>query len=264
MSSTLEHPKVVSSEEWLAARQALLVREKEFTRLRDKLTAERQALPWVKIEKRYVFDGPDGKETLSDLFQGRRQLIIKHFMLAPGQKEPCVGCSFECDHVDGILVHLAQRDLSYVVVARAPIAEIEAVKKRMGWHFKWVSSYGSDFNYDFHVSFRKEELAKGEVYYNYAMRPVPLEDLSGRSVFYKDAKGDIFHTYSSFGRGGEDILGAYRLLDITPKGRNETGPYHTLADWVRHHDRYDAGGTVDSTGRYRPEADADCCEGEQS
>lgn len=259
---SVSSPKIVSIDEWIAARQALLAKEKEFTRLRDQLTAERQALPWVKIEKRYVFEGPGGKETLSDLFAGRSQLIIKHFMLAPGQKEPCVGCSFECDHMDGILVHLAQRDLSYVVVARAPIAEIEAVKKRMGWRFKWVSSYGSDFNYDFHVSFRKQDLARGEAYYNYAMRPVPLEDLSGRSVFYKDAKGDIFHTYSSFGRGGEDILGAYRLLDITPKGRNETGPHHTLADWVRHHDRYDASGFVDSAGRYWPQPGSGCCEAE--
>jgi predicted dithiol-disulfide oxidoreductase (DUF899 family) len=235
----MEPHEVVSRDEWLVARKALLAQEKEFTRLRDQLAAARRALPWVKVEKQYVFDGLDGRQTLAELFAGRSQLIIKHFMLPPGQKSPCVGCSFEVDHVDGILVHLEHNDVSYVVVARAPIAEIEAVRQRMGWRFKWVSSFSSDFNYDFHVSFTKDELAKGEAYYNYQTGAASLEDLSGRSVFYKDANGDIFHTYSSFGRGGEDLHAAYRYLDITPKGRNETGPHRNMHDWVRHHDRYD-------------------------
>ncbi len=235
----MQHP-IVSRDEWIEARKALLAEEKAFTRQRDKLAVARRALPWVKIEKTYVFDGPDGKETLADLFAGRSQLIVKHFMLAPGQKDPCVGCSFESDHVDGIVVHLEHNDVSYVVVARAPLREIQAAQRRMGWHFKWVSSYGSDFNYDFNVSFTPEQIAKGDAYYNYRQGAVPMEDLSGRSVFYKDANGDVFHTYSSFGRGGEDFLGTYRLLDITPKGRNETGPRHNLTDWVRRHDEYES------------------------
>ena len=235
----MEPHKVESRDAWLVARKELLAKEKQFTRLRDQLTAERRALPWVKVEKQYVFEGLDGKTTLADLFDGRSQLVVKHFMLAPGQKSPCVGCSFEVDHLDGILVHLEHNDVSYVVVARAPIADIEAVRQRMGWRFRWVSSFGSDFNYDFHVSFTKDEVAGGEAFYNYHSGAVPVEDLSGRSVFYKDANGEIFHTYSSFGRGGEDLLAAYRILDITPKGRNETGPYRNMHDWVRHHDRYD-------------------------
>ena len=245
----MEHP-IVSQDEWLAARRQLLAREKEFTRLRDQLTSERRALPWVKVEKPYVFDGPDGKETLAELFGGRSQLIVKHFMLGPGWSEGCVGCSFELDHIDGILVHLEQRDVSYVAVSRAPLAEIEAFKERMGWRVKWVSSAGSDFNYDFHVSFRPDEIAKGEGYYNYETRKIGVEELSGRSVFYKDMNGDVFHTYSSYGRGGEDMLGTYRLLDIVPKGRDETGPNRNLSDWVRYHDRYGDRGFVAATGRW--------------
>lgn len=233
----MRHP-VSSRDEWLAARKRLLIKEKELTRLRDQLTAERRALPWVKIEKPYIFDGPGGKETLADLFGGRSQLIVKHFMLGPGWSEGCVGCSFELDHIDGILVHLEQRDVSYVVVSRAPLPEIEAFKKRMRWHIKWVSSANTDFNFDFHVSFRPDEIAKGEAYYNYETRKIGIDELSGRSVFYKDVNGDVFHTYSSYGRGGEDLLGTYRLLDLVPKGRDETGPNHNLTDWVRHHDRY--------------------------
>jgi predicted dithiol-disulfide oxidoreductase (DUF899 family) len=243
----MEPHKIVPREEWLVARKALLAKEREFTRLRDRLSAERRELPWVKIEKTYVFDTPAGKKTLAELFDGRSQLIVKHFMLAPGQKNPCVGCSFEVDHVDGILVHLAHNDVTYVAVARAPLAEIETVKKRMGWRFAWVSSLASDFNYDFHVSFTKAQIAKGEAFYNYQAGTVPLEELSGRSVFCKDANSEIFHTYSSFGRGGEDVLGAYRYFDLTPKGRNETGPYHNMHDWLRHHDRYDDG-SADATG----------------
>ena len=244
--------RIVSRDEWLAVRKAHLAKEKELTRLRDQLSAERRELPWVKVEKQYIFDSPKGKETLADLFDGRSQLIIKHFMLGPGWKEGCVGCSFEVDHIEGALAHLEHHDVSYVVVSRAPLPEIEAFKKRMGWRFKWVSSYGSGFNYDFRVSFQPDEIEKGEVYYNYEMRRVGIEELSGRSVFYKDENGDLFHTYSSYGRGGDLMLGTYNILDLMPKGRNETGPNHNLSDWVRHHDRYDSGGYVASTGRYVP------------
>jgi predicted dithiol-disulfide oxidoreductase (DUF899 family) len=233
-----QHP-IVSEGEWFALRKELLVKEKEFTRLRDLLGAERRALPWVKVEKAYLFDGPDGQQTLADLFGGRSQLIVKHFMLGPGWSEGCVGCSFELDHVDGILVHLAHRDVSYVVVSRAPVPEIEAFKRRMGWHVEWVSSGATDFNFDFHVSFTPDEIARGEAYYNYEMRKIGIDELSGRSVFYKDENGDVFHTYSSYGRGGEDVLGTYRLLDIVAKGRDENGPNRNLTDWVRHHDRYE-------------------------
>ena len=252
--------RIVSREQWLVERKALLAKEKEFTRTRDRLGAERRALPWVKIEKPYEFEGPGGKETLADLFGPKSQLIVKHFMLGPGWSEGCVGCSFEMDHVDGILAHLGARDVSYVAVSRAPWPEIEAFRKRMGWQIKWVSSYGNDFNYDFHVSFTPDEMQRGAGNYNYETRPIPIEELSGRSVFYKDESGAIFHTYSSFGRGGEDVLGTYRLLDIVPKGRDETGPRGNLSDWVRHHDRYGAAGTVASTGRWQPEAATPCCE----
>jgi len=229
----MEHP-VVAREEWLVARKALLAKEKAYTRLRDRLSAERRALPWVRIDKTYVFEGPDGRETLADLFAGRSQLIVKHFMLAPGQKEGCVGCSFEVDHVEGALVHLDHHDVSYVAVARAPFAEIAAFKRRMGWCFKWVSSFDSDFNYDFGVSFSREQVASGAACYNYREGAVPLEDLSGLSAFYKGDDGVVFHTYSTYGRGAEETLGAYMFLDLTAKGRNETGPNHNLTDWVRH------------------------------
>jgi predicted dithiol-disulfide oxidoreductase (DUF899 family) len=244
--------KIVSRDEWLEARKALLAKEKEMTRLRDRLSAERRELPWVRIEKPYVFEAPEGKLTLSELFDGRSQLLVKHFMLAPGQTEGCVGCSFEVDHIEGALVHLQNHDVSYVAVARAPLAEIEAFKRRMGWRFRWVSSFGSDFNYDFNVSFTPEQIAKGEAFYNYRKGPVPLEDLSGDSVFYKNPRGEIFHTYSTFGRGGEELLGTYVVLDLMPKGRNETGPSHNLSDWVRHHDRYGASGHVSPVGRWVP------------
>ncbi len=255
--------RIVSRDQWLQARTALLAKEKEMTRLRDRLNAERRDLPWVKVDKTYTFDTPAGKATLSDLFAGRSQLIIKHFMLAPGQKEGCVGCSFESDHAEAALVHLQNHDVSYVAVARAPLPEIEAFKTRMGWTFPWVSSFGSDFNYDFNVSFTPEQLAKGEAFYNYRAGPLPLEDLSGLSVFYKDGDGAIFHTYSTFGRGAEERLGTYMLLDLTPKGRNETGPNHSLADWVRHHDRYGAAGHVSAIGRWVPaeQKAGACCHG---
>ncbi len=258
--SMTEH-KVVSREEWLKARTALLAKEKALTRQRDELAAERRGLPWVRVEKEYVFEGPGGRVRLDDLFDGRSQLIIKHFMMPPGQANPCVGCSFEADHVDGALVHLENHDVSFAVVARAPIGEIEAYRRRMGWRFRWVSSFASDFSYDFQASFTKEQLAAGTAFYNYRVEPrMPLEDLSGFSVFYKDENGDIYHTYSSFGRGAEEVLTTYMYLDMTPKGRNETGPNHNLTDWVRPHDRYGMGGSVDAMGRYHPaEASHVCC-----
>jgi predicted dithiol-disulfide oxidoreductase (DUF899 family) len=242
--------RIVSRDEWLESRKQLLSKEKELTRLRDQLSAERRALPWVKVEKEYVFDGPSGKVTLADLFDGRSQLFIKHFMLGPGQAGQCVGCSFEVDHVEGLLVHLENHDVSYAVVARAPIEEIEAVRKRMGWSFTWVSAFNSDFNYDFNVSFTPAELAAKRAYYNFRYTDPGLADLSGDSVFFKDEAGAIFHTYSTFGRGGEEFLGAYRFLDVMPKGRDENGPYHSLADWVRPRNLYGKGGVVEGNGRY--------------
>ena len=260
VADDLKHHNIVSREEWIATRKRFLIKEKELTRLTDKLNAERRQLPWVKIEKSYLFDTPAGKQTLADLFEGRSQLIIKHFMFGPGWKEGCVGCSFGADHIDGANLHLAHHDVTVVAVSRAPLAEIEPFRKRMGWQFKWVSSYDSDFNFDFNVSCRKEDLEKGEVYYNYKMQPAHSEEMSGLSVFYKDDDGRIYHTYSTFGRGDEKVLGAYILLDMTPKGRNETGPYFSLGDWVRHHDKYDAGGSVSPTGRYiADEKDDSCC-----
>jgi predicted dithiol-disulfide oxidoreductase (DUF899 family) len=235
---TIELPKLVSRDEWLTARKELLKQEKELTRQRDALSAKRRELPWVRVEKEYVFDTPKGKQTLANLFDGRSQLVVNHFMLGPGWKEGCVGCSFGADHIEGALVHLEHHDVTVVVVSRAPLHEIEAYKKRMGWRFNWVSSYDSDFNYDYHVSFTKEDVTKGRVYYNFEMTEALIEELPGLSVFYKDAAGDIFHTYSSYARGAEELLGTYMVLDLTPKGRNETGPNHNLMDWVRRHDEY--------------------------
>jgi predicted dithiol-disulfide oxidoreductase (DUF899 family) len=261
----IQEHEIVSREEWLVARRDLLKREKELTYLRDQLAAERRALPWVKIDKEYVFDAPEGEVTLAELFDGCSQLFIKHFMMAPGQETQCVGCSLEVDHIDGILPHLENHDLSYVAVARAPIEEIEAVRKRMGWKFRWVSSYHSDFNYDFNVSFTREDAVSGRAIYNYGVLPewaAEIEDLSGDTVFYKDEDGQIFHTYSTFGRGGEEFLGIYRFLDATPKGREENGPYHSLPDWARPRNKYGKGGTVEPTGRYHQQGCA--CEAHQS
>ena len=233
----MNHSKVVSRDEWLAARKQHLKKEKEFTRLRDKLSAERRELPWVKVEKNYVFDGPKGKETLADLFDGRSQLIVYHFMFGPEWEQGCPSCSFLSDHIDGGVVHLAHRDVTFVVVSRAPLPKIEAFKKRMDWRFKWVSSYGSDFNFDYHVSFTKDETTKGKVYYNYVMKEFPSDEGPGISVFYKDGTGDIFHTYSAYARGLDILVGAYNYLDLVPKGRDEAELPWTMA-WVRHHDKY--------------------------
>jgi predicted dithiol-disulfide oxidoreductase (DUF899 family) len=243
-------PRIASKEEWRAARMALLAGEKELTAMKDRLAAERRRLPWVRVEKDYVFEGPAGAVTLSQLFDGRSQLFIKHFMMAPGSAEQCVGCSLEVDHLAGIRVHLEHHDLSYVVVARAPIEEIEQLRKRMGWEFTWVSSFNNDFNFDFNVSFTDEQLAAGRAYYNYCEGNPGMADLSGNSVFVKDAAGQVYHTYSAYARGGEQFLGVYAYLDATPKGRAENGPYHSLPDWARPHDQYGRGGTVEGNGRY--------------
>ena len=227
---------IVSQDQWLAARKALLAKEKEFTKARDALSAERRALPWAKVEKNYVFDGPAGKETLSDLFGGKSQLLVYHFMLGPGWVQGCPSCSLLADHFDGAIAHLAQRDVTFVVVSRAPLAEIEAYKKRMGWRFKWVSSNGTDFNRDFHVSFTKDEMAGGATY-NYTKGKIPSEELPGLSAFIKDG-GAVFHTYSSYARGLDILIGAYNFLDFAPKGRDEDALPWTMA-WVKRHDEYD-------------------------
>ena len=232
------HP-VVSPEQWLEQRKALLKKEKEFIRQKDQLFAECRALPWVKVDKDYLFDTTNGKQTLADLFGDKSQLIVVHFMLGPEWEQGCIGCSFGADHYNGIVVHLEHHDVSFVAVSRAPLPKLEAFKQRMGWRFKWVSSYESDFNYDYHVSFTDEEIAKKEVYYNYEVRPIDIDELAGTSMFYRDSAGNIFHTYSTFARGSELVGGVYGYLDHLPKGRNEIGPGHNLMDWVRHHDRYE-------------------------
>jgi predicted dithiol-disulfide oxidoreductase (DUF899 family) len=228
--------KIVSQDEWLAARKALLAKEKQFTKARDALSQQRRELPWVKVEKNYVFGGPDGKEALADLFGGNSQLIVYHFMLGPGWQAGCPSCSYLADHFDGANIHLAQRDVSLVVVSRAPLAEIKAYQKRMGWKFKWVSSNGSDFNRDFHVSFTKDEMA-GEVDYNYAKGKFPSEEAPGLSAFIKD-DGAVFHTYSAYARGLDILVGAYNFLDLAPKGRDEDALPWSMS-WVRRHDEYE-------------------------
>lgn len=233
----MNHP-IVSRDQWLARRKALLAREKELSRLGDQIARERRELPWLRIEKDYVFEGPAGRRTLADLFEGRRQLLVQHFMFAPGWEQGCPSCSYMADHIDGMNVHLAQRDVTLVVVSRAPLAEIERFRRRMGWQFEWVSSFANDFNHDFGVSFTPEERARGEVSYNYVMQPFPHEEAPGLSVFYRDDAGQVFHTYSTYGRGVEVMMGTYRLLDLTPKGRDEDGLDHSMG-WVRHHDRYE-------------------------
>jgi predicted dithiol-disulfide oxidoreductase (DUF899 family) len=230
----MKRPKVVSHDEWLKARLELLARERELTHLRDQIARERRALPWVRVEKPYLFDTPEGRRTLAELFEGRRQLLVQHFMLGPGWEQGCPSCSFMADHTDGMTVHLAHRDTTFVAISRAPLAEIQRFRERMGWQFRWVSSHSSDFNHDFHVSFAAEQ-AKGQVYYNYTMQPFECEELPGLSVFYKDDAGNVFHTYSTYRRGVEVMMGTYNLLDLTPKGRDERdGPMK----WVRHHDKY--------------------------
>ena len=230
-----EH-KVVSEKQWIAARKKLLAEEKKFTKLRDRLHEKRRALPWVKIEKQYIFESSDGKETLSDLFCGKSQLIVYHFMFGPGWGEGCAHCSFWADHFESTLPHLAQRDTSLVVVSRAPLKEIAPFKKRMGWKFKWVSSHGNDFNFDLHVSFTPEELKNGTAIYNYTKLDMEIDEREGVSAFYKDTKGVIYHTYSSYARGIDMLNTTYHFLDITTKGRDENP--ESTQDWVTYRDKY--------------------------
>jgi len=195
-------------------------------------------MPWERVEKHYVFDTPEGQRTLAELFEGRRQLLVQHFMLGPGWKEGCKSCSYMADHVDGMKVHLEHRDVTLMAVSRAPLGEIEVFRRRMGWQFKWVSSYGTDFNHDFGVSFTQDELARDEVYYNFDMQPFPSEEAPGISVLYRNDAGEVFRTYSTYGRGVEVMMGTYSLLDLTPRGRDEPNRLYAM-DWVRHHDRYE-------------------------
>jgi predicted dithiol-disulfide oxidoreductase (DUF899 family) len=224
-------------DKWLEARRDLVAAEKELTRHSDEVARLRRQLPWVRVEKKYVFEGLDGPVTLADLFEGRSQLIAQQFMLAPGWQEGCKSCSFMADHTDGMIIHLAHRDVTMVAISRAPLAEVERFRQRMGWRFNWVSSYGSDFNYDFGVSFTPDQMTKGKIDYNFGDCPLVGKEWPGVSVFCKDDLGDVFHTYSTYGRGVEVMMGTYRLLDLTPKGRDEQAGRNMA--WVRHHDRYE-------------------------
>jgi predicted dithiol-disulfide oxidoreductase (DUF899 family) len=235
--------KIVSPQQWLDARLSLLSKEKELTRLQDQLAQQRSQLPWVRVEKPYMFEGVNGKVSLAELFGDKTQLAIWHFMLGPGWKEGCPSCSLLADHLNGLLPHLAARDVQYVAISRAPYAEIAPFKARMQWQFDWVSSYETEFNRDFHVSFTKDELAKGQFYYNYGLDGFPSEEAPGLSAFIKAEDGAVYHTYSTFARGAESLLSLYSLLDMMPKGRNEAGLPWPMA-WVRHHDRY--GNTAES------------------
>lgn len=235
---SVEEHRVVSPEEWLSKRTALLAAEKEFTRRRDDLSRERRELPWERVETAYVFDAPSGEVTLSDLFGTRSQLIVYHFMFSPEWDEGCPHCSFWADNFNGIDVHLSHRDVSFVATSRASLEKIEAFKKRMGWNFTWVSSAHNDFNYDFNASFTEEQLRTGTAFFNYAVSDPGQPDREGASVFYKGMDGTIYHTYSTYGRGIDMLNGAYHYLDLVPKGRDEDNLEFTQA-WVRHHDRYD-------------------------
>lgn len=245
----MTHHAIASREDWLRQRLALLEDEKELTRHSDKVAALRRQLPWVRVDKDYVFEGPDGLQPLADLFDGRRQLIVQHFMLAPGWEQGCKSCSYMADHSDGMIPHLEQRDTTFVAISRAPYAEIERFRRRMGWRFRWLSSNGTSFNYDFGVSFTPEQVAGAAIPYNYGIRPYRNEEMPGVSVFFKDDAGDVFHTYSTYGRGVDVMMGTYRMLDLTPKGRDEDNLSFTM-EWVRHHDRYET---------RVPAAAASCC-----
>ena len=242
-TTTTKQHKIVPQKEWLAARKELLKAEKEFTKQRDALSAKRREMPWVKVEKNYVFDGPNGKVSLSDLFRDKSQLIVYHFMLGPGWEQGCPSCSFLGDHFDGTLVHLNARDVAFSAISRATMPEIQSFKNRMGWRFPWVSSNQNEFNFDYHVSFTKDQRSKGKVEYNYSEQEFPSEEAPGLSVFYKNAAGEIFHTYSAYARGLDILLGTYNFLDFTPKGRDEDALAFTMA-WVRHHDRYENTWTI--------------------
>jgi predicted dithiol-disulfide oxidoreductase (DUF899 family) len=238
-NNTQIQPKVVSQEEWLTARKSLFAKEKAITHELDALRSERRQLPWVKVEKPYVFEGPQGKCTLADLFRGRSQLAVYHFMLAPGSDHICSGCSFIADHIDAARQHFEQADLSFAAISRAPLERIEQVRRRMGWTFPWVSSHGTDFNYDFGVSFTKEDIAAGRAIYNYGTPIKSSEDMHGTSIFARNEGGEVFHTYSTYHRGDEVLIGAFAWLDLAPKGRNETGG---TMSWVKLHDQYETGG----------------------
>jgi predicted dithiol-disulfide oxidoreductase (DUF899 family) len=253
----MEH-KIVSHDEWIAARKAYLAEEKAFSKVRDALAKKRRELPWEEVEKNYLFDAPSGKRSLADLFGNKRQLIIYHFMLGPGWEAGCPSCSLIADHFDGATIHLAQRDIAFAVVSRAPLPEIEKFKARMGWKFTWVSSFGSDFNFDYHVSASPQEKAHGEVEYNYERTTFPSDERPGASVFFKNPAGEVFHTYSTYGRGLDILIGAYNLIDLAPKGRNEEGLKFSMA-WVRHHDRYE-GALVDTKASYQQPKSASCCD----
>ena len=230
--------KAVSREEWLVARKEHLAREKEFTRLRDQLSKERRELPWVKVDREYLFNGPDGRETLADLFDGKSQLIIYHFMFGPDWEEGCPSCSFWADNFNGIDIHLKHRDITFIAASRAPLEKLQAYKKRMGWSFKWVSSFESDFNRDYHLLFTPEEMEKGEMYYNYGTTRFPVEEAMGISVFYKNTREEVFHTYSCYARGLDMLNTAYHYMDLTPKGRNEGNLPYSMA-WLRRRDQYE-------------------------
>jgi len=237
-SAPIRDPRVVSRQEWLAARTAFLAREKEFTRQRDELNRARRELPWVRVDKPYVFEGPGGRQTLAQLFGAQSQLIVYHFMFAPEDPAGCPHCSFWADNFDGIGVHLRQRDVSFVAVSRAPVAKIEAFRRRMGWRFPWFSSGSSDFNYDYQVSFTEDQLLLGTAVYNYTRTETDMPDREGISVFCKNPRGEVFHTYSCYSRGIDMVNGAYHFLDLVPKGRDEDG-LDMKQEWVRHHDCYD-------------------------
>ena len=236
-TTSLPRPSIVSADQWHTARLELLREEKKLLRLQDELAARRRQLPWVKLSKPYVFAGPSGPVTLADLFAGSSQLVIQHFMLGAGWDEGCKSCSFMLDHFNAAAVHLTARDVAFAAVSRAPLVEILPFKQRMGWNVNWVSSHDSDFNFDYHVSFTPDEMAGGKVYYNYGPREFPHEEAPGVSVFARAADGAIHHTYSTYGRGVEFIMGAYHILDLVPKGRDEAGLDYGM-EWVRHHDRY--------------------------
>ena len=235
----MANPEVVTREKWLVARKAHLEKEKELTRLRDELSRARRELPWVRVEKEYVFQGPNGDETFSDLFEGKSQLIVYHFMFHPSWKEGCKSCSYWADNYAGINIHLNQRDVNMVTISKAPLEQLDAFKKRMGWRFKWVSSADNDFNRDYHVSFTAQEIEKGEMYYNYRTTRFPMEEAPGLSVFAKDEAGSVFHTYSCYSRGLDMLNGAYHHLDLVPKGRDEDKLSYTM-EWIRIRDQYDA------------------------
>jgi predicted dithiol-disulfide oxidoreductase (DUF899 family) len=236
-TNSFENPSVVSEDQWLAARRELLREEKEFTKFRDRLAARRRELPWKKVDQPYIFASPTGPVTLAELFGGRSQLVVYHFMLGPGWEEGCKSCSYVSDHLAPAVVHLQARDVAFAAISRAPLGEIAAFKERMGWAFNWVSSHGNEFNYDYHVSFTAEELARGKVYYNYGLTEFPSDEAPGLSVFARTKNGEVYHTYSTYSRGLDQLVGTYTLLDLVPKGRDEDGLEYSM-EWVRHHDRY--------------------------